>query len=83
MSLNECLFFNEPSFFSAGHWRIFESQDPNRRYDDSHLIVMRELKEEDGRKPGEDTGTELFPLIFFQLILDVSVIITKIQLSRK
>ncbi|XP_048237678.1 carbohydrate sulfotransferase 11-like isoform X2 [Haliotis rufescens] len=34
-----------------GHWRIFESQDPNRRYDDSHLIVMRELKEEDGRKP--------------------------------
>ena len=40
-------------FLSAGHWRIFESQDPTRKYDDSHLIVMRELKEEDVlRKPG-------------------------------
>ncbi|CAG5130795.1 unnamed protein product [Candidula unifasciata] len=35
---------------SLGHWRVFDSTDPRSELDNSHLIVRRELKEDnDGR----------------------------------
>uniref|UniRef100_A0A0B6Z580 Carbohydrate sulfotransferase n=1 Tax=Arion vulgaris TaxID=1028688 RepID=A0A0B6Z580_9EUPU len=35
---------------SLGQWRVFDASDPRPGYDNSHLIVMRELKvETDGR----------------------------------
>ncbi|CAL1548735.1 unnamed protein product [Lymnaea stagnalis] len=34
---------------SLGHWRVFESEAPDVSYDNSHLIVMRELKDTDKR----------------------------------
>ncbi|CAG5122772.1 unnamed protein product [Candidula unifasciata] len=37
---------------SLGHWRVFESNDLSSNFDDSHFVVMRELQEEENRKPG-------------------------------
>ncbi|GFO48335.1 carbohydrate sulfotransferase [Plakobranchus ocellatus] len=33
-----------------GHWRVFETVDSSSMYDNSHLVVMRELKEDTDRK---------------------------------
>ncbi|XP_055859451.1 carbohydrate sulfotransferase 11-like isoform X2 [Biomphalaria glabrata] len=36
---------------SLGHWRVFDSNSPDVRYDNSHLIVSRGLKDTDRRLP--------------------------------
>lgn len=49
---------------SLGHWRVFETDVPDVSYDNSHLIVMRELKDTDKRM-GFPVGNISGPQVIF------------------